>query len=313
MDPNQPNNQGIPNNQQPAGNPQNFPAQQTYQQPGGYAQPAQPGVPPQGYAQPQAPPQAPGQPAPQNQPNSTQVSQAQKTNPNSTQNSLQIAEIRDGIVIMQDGSYRAVLMAQSINFDLMSPQEREGVESSYQGFLNSLYFPIQIVMRSRRVDLRTYMAKLQKVRTEQDNMLLGMLMDDYIQFIDFLTQSANIMDKQFYVVIPYTPSVSANLVNKANKFTSVFKKTHDVVTISEDDFSKALNEMKQRTQAALESMAQMGVQAVPLNTQELIELYYDVYNPDTATTQPLIGVRDLEAEIVTRGTGEPPNANTEEQ
>src|ERR1700733_2280650 len=95
------------------------------------------------------------------------------TNPNSTQNALELAEIRDGIVIMNDGSFRSVVMVKSINFDLMSPQEQEAVEYSYQGFLNSLYFPIQIYMHSTRVDLQPYVEKLDKIRGEQDNMLLA--------------------------------------------------------------------------------------------------------------------------------------------
>ena len=105
------------------------------------------------------------------------------TNPNSTQNTLQIAEIRDGIVIMNDGSYRAVIMVKSINFDLMSQAEQEAVEYAYQGFLNSLYFPVQIFIRSQRVDIGPYLDKLSKIRRDQDNMLLGVLMDDYINFI----------------------------------------------------------------------------------------------------------------------------------
>jgi len=108
---------------------------------------------------------------------------APKSNPNSTQNTLQIAEIRDGIVIMNDGSFRSVIMAKSINFDLMSPQEQEAVEYSYQGFLNSLYFPIQIFLRSQKVDLRPYIERLDKIRTEHDNMLLALLMEDYIGYI----------------------------------------------------------------------------------------------------------------------------------
>jgi type IV secretory pathway VirB4 component len=224
-----------------------------------------------------------------------------KANPNSTQNSLLIAEVRDGIVIMQDGSYRAVLIAQSINFDLMSPQEREGVELAYQGFLNSLYFPIQIVLRSRRIDLRNYMNKLEKRRSDQDNILLGLLMDDYIAYVQYLAESANIMDKQFYVVIPFYPPMREALANKASKLAGGIKKKSEVITISEDEFVKAKTEMKNRVQAALEAMNQMGVQAVPLNTQELIELYYQYYNPDTAEAQPLIDYRDLEGELVTKG------------
>src|SRR6201988_3697742 len=118
--------------------------------------------------------------------------QQSASNANSTQNALQISEIRDGIVIMNDGSFRAVVMCKSINFDLMSPQEREAVEFSYQGFLNSLYFPIQIFVRSQKVDLRPYLERMDKIRTEQDNMLLGLLMEDYIAFLADIAQQTNI-------------------------------------------------------------------------------------------------------------------------
>src|SRR4051794_20849480 len=140
-----------------------------------------------------------------------------KTNPNSTQNSLQIAEIRDGLVIMNDGSFRSVIMVKSINFDLMSPQEREAVEYSYQGFLNSLYFPVQIFVHSRKVDLGPYIEKLDKIRTEHENMLLSLLMEDYIQYMDQLALQTNIMDKKFYVIIPYYPQIDIQNALSASK------------------------------------------------------------------------------------------------
>src|SRR5271154_2412019 len=98
----------------------------------------------------------------------------------STQDTLLIWEIRDGIVVMRDGSLRAVIMASAINFDLMSAAERDGVEYAYQSFLNSLHFPVQILIKSQKIDLDSYIAKLQQLRTDQDNDLLAMLMDDYI-------------------------------------------------------------------------------------------------------------------------------------
>src|SRR6185312_842927 len=147
--------------------------------------------------------------APAPAPGAQQAAAAPKTNPNSTQNMLQLAEVRDGIVIMNDGSFRSVIMVKSINFDLMSPQEQEAVEYSYQGFLNSLFFPVQIFLRSQKVDIRPYIDKLDRIRSEHDNMLLAMLMEDYIGYIAELSQQTNIMDKKFYVVIPYFPVVEA--------------------------------------------------------------------------------------------------------
>lgn len=233
---------------------------------------------------------------------------APKTNPNSTQNSLQIAEIRDGIVIMNDGSYRSVVMVKSINFDLMSPQEQESVEYAYQGFLNSLYFPVQIFVRSQKVDLQPYIEKLDKIRTEHDNMLLALLMDDYIGYIDQLAQQTNIMDKKFYLVIPYFPVVDIQkaLTTSKNFFTGfaeLFNKREDHVVINEADLEKAKAELRNRVQAVLAGLMQCNIQGLPLDTQELIELYYDTYNPDTATRQQLKNFNDLTADVVTKGAG----------
>lgn len=236
-----------------------------------------------------------------------------KTNPNSTQNTLQISEIRDGIVIMNDGTFRAVIMCKSINFDLMSPQEREAVEFSYQGFLNSLYFPIQIFVRSEKVDLKPYLEKMDKIRTRQDNMLLGLLMEDYIAFLSDIAQQTNIMDKKFYVVIKYPDSTED--VRKALKQSTSFfsglgsliapgKPGH--VVIDENTLEKAKTELRNRVQAVMQGLAEAGIQSLPLDTEELIELYYDAYNPDTATRQQIKNFNDLTAPVITKGAGSAP-------
>ncbi|MDZ7744470.1 MAG: hypothetical protein U5K77_01790 [Candidatus Saccharibacteria bacterium] len=261
---------------------------------------------------------------PAGQPASGQVNAPQqqpapaKTNPNSTQNSMEIAEIRDGLVIMNDGSFRSVVMAKSINFDLMSNEEREAVEYSYQGFLNSLYFPVQIFVRSQKVDLRPYIERLDKIRTEHDNMLLALMMEDYINFIGDLSMQTNIMDKKFYIIIPYFPSVDVQkaLTQSKNLFTgitSMFNKNEQHVVVNEQDLNKAKDELRNRVQAVLGGLQQSGVQGLPLDTQELIELYYDSYNPDTATRQQLKNFNDLTAPIVTRGEGQAVNPSLERE
>lgn len=238
-----------------------------------------------------------------------QKSESHKSNPNSTQNNLQIAEIRDGIVIMNDGSFRSIVMVKSINFDLMSTQEQEAVEYSYQGFLNSLYFPIQIFLRSQRVDLQPYIEKLDKIRTEHDNMLLALLMEDYINYIDDLSKQTNIMDKRFYVVIPFFPveDIQKTLTQSKNFFSglvSAFSQTSEKhIVINEADLEHAKDELRNRVQAVLSGLMQCNIQGLPLDTQELIELYYDTYNPDTATRQELKNFNNLTADIVTKGQG----------
>jgi hypothetical protein len=248
-------------------------------------------------------------PAQQNNP-----APATASNPSSTQNTLQIAEVRDGIVIMNDGSFRAVVMCKAINFDLMSPQEREAVEFAYQGFLNSLNFPIQIFMRSEKVDLKPYLKKLSKIRGEQDNMLLGLLIEDYVAFLDAISQQTNIMDKQFYVVISFPdPNQDVRSTIKqstgffsgmAGLFSSKDKTPH--VVINEKVLEDAKTELRNRVHSVIAGLQECGVQSIPLDTQELIELYYNVYNPDTATHQHLGKFEDISAPVIGKtGTSQP--------
>jgi hypothetical protein len=211
-------------------------------------------------------------------------------NANSTQSTLQLSEVRDGMVIMVDGSFRAVIACKSINFDLMSDREREGVEYSYQNFLNSLTFPVQILVRSQRVDIGPYIEKLIATRRTQDNMLLGVLMDDYIGFMDALAQDANIMEKSFYIVVPYFPAGdAANLVEQGKGFFGkLFARPQNSITkIDTAAYQKAKDEIKNRIDVVTAGMFQIGVQSVQLDTKALGELYYNFYNPDTSVNQPL--------------------------
>lgn len=258
----------------------------------------------------QSQPPAPGGKQPKAQP--------VKSNPDSTQNNLQIAEIRDGIVIMNDGSFRSVVMAKSINFDLMSPAEREGVELGFQNFLNSLYFPIQIFIRSQKVDLGPYIEKLDKIRTEHDNMLLALLMDDYINYIDQLASQTNIMDKHFYVVVPFFPKKSADGRVSTNKgllsgMMGIFGGSSTHLVINEADLATAKTELKNRVQAVLGGLMECSVKGIPLDTQELIELYYDSYNPDTATRQELKDFTGMNTPVVTKGKGDAKQPNLDKE
>jgi len=220
---------------------------------------------------------------------------------------------------MNDGSFRSIIMVKAINFDLMSPQERDAVEFSYQGFLNSLYFPIQIFIRSEKIDLGPYIDKLDKIRGEHDNMLLAVMMDDYIDYVEGLSQQTNIMDKKFYVVVPYSLEVNVkSVINSSKGFLGNIKKNiigekDTRVTINEADLNKAKDELRNRVQAALGGLQQCGIQGLPLDTQELIELYYLTYNPDTAIRQQLKNFDDLSAPVVTKGQGVAPNPNLDRE
>lgn len=224
--------------------------------------------------------------------------------PTSTQSTLMISEIRDNIVIMKDGSFRAVVACKSINFDLMSDVEREAVEYSYQNFLNSLKFKTQILVRSQRVDIGPYIEKLSEIRRNNDNMLLGVLMDDYINFIDILSQEANIMDKSFFIIVPYYSSADAEKALQQTKsfFQSFSKaKAPEITRIDRATYEKAASELTNRIDTVISGLFQIGIQSVRLNTKELGELYYNFNNPDTAIREPLVDFSQLATMYVKKG------------
>lgn len=227
--------------------------------------------------------------------------------PTSTQSTLLISELRDNVVIMKDGSFRAVVACKSINFDLMSDMEREGVEYAYQNFLNSLKFTTQILVRSQRVDIGPYIERLSEIRRNNDNMLLGVLMDDYINFITILSQEANIMDKAFFIVVPYYTSEDAEKVLQQTKnfFKSFSKgKAPEVTHIDRATYDKATTELTNRVDSIISGLFQIGISSVRLNTKELAELYYNFNNPDTAVREPLVDFSKLATMYVRKGEKE---------
>ena len=227
-----------------------------------------------------------------------------KDAPTATQTSLLISELRDNVVIMKDGSFRAVVACKSINFDLMSDIEREGVEYSYQSFLNSLQFTTQILIRSQRVDIGPYLQRLSEIRRNNDNMLLGVLMDDYINFIDILSQEANIMDKSFFIVIPYYSSadVEKGMQQTKNLFKTFSKsKATEVTRIDRMTYDKAMTELNNRIETVISGLFQIGIHSVRLNTRELAELYYNFNNPDTAVREPLVDFSKVATMYVRKG------------
>lgn len=229
-------------------------------------------------------------------------------NPSSTQSSLLISELRDGLIIMKDGSFRAVIACKSINYDLMSEPERDGVEYGYKGVLNSLEFPIQILVRSQRIDIAPYLERLANIRRNNDNMLLGVLMDDYINFIDQVSQEANIMDKSFFVVVPYYSSADLEKASTQSKniFSMLFgTRDTEITRIDRNTYDKAVTEINNRVQAVIGGLFNIGIHSVRLNTKELAELFYNFNNPDTAVREPFIDFNKMGTIYTKKGESTP--------
>jgi hypothetical protein len=202
-----------------------------------------------------------------------------------TQTYLDIAEIRDNTVVLKDGTLRSVLMTSSINFSLKSEDEQNGTISSYVGFLNSLDFPIQISVQSRRLQIKPYLEKLVQQEKIQTNELLRIQTADYRSFIEELVDLGKIMTKKYYVIVPYDP-----LSNKKKSFWSRFKEVIKPVIslrLKDDRFRQRKEGLDLRVRQVSGGLEGMGLQVVQLDTQSLIELYYNTYNPDISFAEQL--------------------------
>ncbi|MFH1534156.1 MAG: hypothetical protein ABID64_04460, partial [Nitrospirota bacterium] len=200
--------------------------------------------------------------------------------PGSTQTHLRIGEIRDNTLVLKNGGIRAVLKTSSINFNLKSEQEQNAIINSYQGFLNSLEFPIQILIKSKKLDIDDYIDQVEKLGEKQENKLLQDQTYEYSQYIRKLVEYADIMQKDFYVVIPHNPSRVAG----SNIFQSFFqrlspKDTYGDIKKRHGEFNKIAKDLNQKINIAKSGLEGCGLKVEQLNTQQLIELFYNSYNP----------------------------------
>ena len=220
---------------------------------------------------------------------------AKETTTTSTQDFLAFGEIHDGIIVTKTGELRVVLMASSINFSLKSEQEQTAIVFAYQNFLNSLSFPIQILMQSRRLDLTKYLAKLKETADKQTNELLRAQTTDYHDYIERLIKVANIMDKKFYVIVPYMPPVTSQI-----KAPGLFGKNKDAnsIQITPEQFDNYKQELSQRAQVIQSGLGSIGVRTAQLNTQQVVELLYGIYNPEEAAKEKLIDFNHLNSDLV---------------
>jgi len=214
----------------------------------------------------------------------------------SSQTHLPIAELKDGVVVLKDGTLRAVLMTSSINFALKSEDEQNAIISSYVGFLNSIDFSIQIVVQSRKLRIKPYLDKLNKTEREQPNELLRIQIADYRAFVQELVDIGQIMTKRYYVVISYDP-----ISNKRKSYWARLKEVAKpalTLRLKDERFQKRRQDLEVRVRHAESGLANVGLQTVRLDTQALIELYYSTYNPDIAFAEPAGDMNEQDVENI---------------
>lgn len=198
-----------------------------------------------------------------------------------SQQFVPISDIHDDVVILKNGQICSVLLATSINFALKSSDEQQAILSQFQSFLNSVDFSIQIYIQSRRLDIRPYMEILHEREPHQDNDLMRIQLREYMEFIASFTSQVDIMTKNFFVIIPYTPNRLE--VKGISKFLNIQK---DTVTADADKFYEDRTQLEQRISIVEQGLARIGIRTATLTTEQLIELYYHVFNPEDVSSAP---------------------------
>ena len=212
---------------------------------------------------------------------------------NSSLNFVEVAEIRDSAIILREGQMRGVLAVSSANFALKSVQEQEIIMGTFQGILNSLDFPIQILVQSRKLDLNPYIEKLKALEDRQTNDLLRVKMQEYIEYIKEMSREVNIMDKNFYIIIGYDPVKLSDGI--FGRFIRSFRPTK-FIKQKQEEFLKDRKILMSRVDQVSSKLGGLELKVGLLNTEQLIALMYNSYNPDTSESIRIDSVAHLDLE-----------------
>jgi hypothetical protein len=207
------------------------------------------------------------------------ITPAAQQSAKATQSFVPVKEIRNGVIVLKDGGYRGVLMCSSVNFALKGADEQRAIIEGFQSFLNTLDFSIQIVVNSRKMDLRPYLALLEASAGSQKTELMRIQLREYEAFIRSFTEQANIMTKTFYIVVPYSTSSSAQVGKALGFLGSLGSSKKSAPALASSDFEEERAQLEERLSLVADGLAGTGVRAVPLGTEEVIELLYRSFNP----------------------------------
>lgn len=194
-----------------------------------------------------------------------------------------VKEVRDGVVVLKDGTLCSVLLVSSINLSLKAYEEQRAVLVQFQGFLNTIDFPIEIVIQSRRYDIRPYILTLENRLREQEEQLLQVQTKEYMEFIQTFSEQVNIMRKSFFIIIPYIPPILSQGGGISKIFS--FLKKEDPTATSVTDFEEQRTQLEERMSVVEQGLSRLGLRVAQLGTQEVIELLYKTFNPGETSSQ----------------------------
>ena len=198
--------------------------------------------------------------------------------PQTTQNFVPIQEVRDGVIILKNGGMRAVVLATSLNFALKSADEQGAILLQFQNFLNSLDFSIQIFVQSKKLDIRPYVALLEDRYKEQTTELMKIQVREYIEFVRTFVESTNIMSKSFFVVVPYDPPIITGKNSPLGGILPGGKKTAAAADM-DAQFQEYRSQLEQRAAVVEQGLVRCGIRTAELGTEEVVELFYKLFNP----------------------------------
>lgn len=201
--------------------------------------------------------------------------------PNSTQRLVDVEEIKNGVITLKNGGLRAVIMVSGVNFELKSEEEQDLITNAYQDFLNALDFSVQIIIHSRKLNIDIYLKKLEKIKEREENQLLRNQIDEYVQFIRGFVKENDIMTKTFFVVVPYDAVNIKEIQKGFLSFIPFFSKKRDDKKEKEETNEYRAQQLSQRVDEVLSGVERIGLRAVVLNDGEILEFYYNLYNPET--------------------------------
>ncbi len=195
--------------------------------------------------------------------------------PGTSQQFLELKEIKEGVVILKNKALRGIIMVSSLNFALKSEEEQKAIIYQFQNFLNSLDFSLEIVMQSRKLNITGYLDKLEELKKKEENELLKLQIEEYKNFIEELIGGGGIMSKTFFVVVPFT-------LGELPKVTGEERMPKSGLSLTEEKFQRAKTQLWQRMEFVALGLRRCGLQCMPLNTSELVELFWSLYHPEQA-------------------------------
>ena len=198
-------------------------------------------------------------------------------NKSTSQDFVPLRDVKDNVVILKNGQMFMVLLASSINFALKSVDEQEAVLRQFQSFLNTIDFSLQFYIQSRRLNIEPYLKQLQDREDKQDNDLMRIQLREYMQFVRTFTEEVDVMSKSFFVVVPYTP-VAANLQSNLKDFKNLSGGKKNVY-FDDKNFAEHKLQLEQRVTLVEQGLSRVGVRTILLQNEELVEMYYHIFNP----------------------------------